>query len=142
MSFVRLWVHVVFSTKNREPILSAEVRKRLCEHIRQNAQKNRIFLDSINGWSEHLHLLLSLGREQNIAKVAMLLKGESSHWFNEQGFVRGKLHWQDDYFALSVSQSLVGKVREYIEGQEVHHSAKPFSEEYETLRKIVEGGLG
>ena len=142
MSFVRVWIHVVFTTKNREAILSSELRQRLCEHIRQNASMKGIFLDSINGWSEHLHLLISLGREQNIANVAMLLKGESSHWFNQQKFVRGNLYWQDDYFALSVSESLVGRVRAYIRNQEIHHTAKPFSEEYDAFRRIVEDGLG
>jgi putative transposase len=142
MSFVRIWVHVVFTTKDREPILSAELRQRLCEHIRENARNKGIFLDSINGWSEHLHLLISLGREQKIADVAMLLKGESSRWFNQQNFVRGKLYWQDDYFALSVSESLVGKVRRYILDQERHHRAKPFSEEFEAFKKIAAERLG
>ena len=141
MSYVRIWVHLVFTTKNREPILTKELRDALISHIRSNAQAKDIFVDSIGGWSEHLHLLISLGREQHIADVAMLLKGESAHWFNRQKFVRGKFHWQDDYFALSVSESLVESVRSYISNQEEHHRAKPFDQEFESLMKIARGKL-
>lgn len=142
MSYVRIWVHLVFTTKDREAIFTSELRKRLIDHIKTNARSKDIFIEAISGWSEHLHLLISLGREQNISKIAMLIKGESSRWFNQQGFVRGKLIWQDDYFALSVSESLVDKVKRYIERQEEHHRAMPFSEEFEALRKIADKEFG
>ena len=141
MSYVRIWVHIVFSTRNHEQYLSSEIRRNLIEHIKMNCRNKEIFLDSIDGWSEHLHLLISLGREQNIAKVMMLVKGESAHWLNKQNVIRGKFYWQDDYFAISVSESQVATVRAYIEGQEEHHRAIPFSRELDTLRKIT-GKLG
>lgn len=72
----------------------------------------------------------------------MLIKGESAHWLNQQGFIRGKFRWQDDYFAISVSESLVRKVRSYIDGQEDHHRAVPFNRELETLGQIIDGKLG
>lgn len=96
-----------------------------------------IFLDSIGGWSDHLHLLISLGREQNIARVMMLIKGESAHWLNSQKIMRGKFFWQDDYFAISVSDSQVEKVRAYIANQEEHHKAVPFNRELETLKRLT-----
>lgn len=142
MSYVRIWVHVVFSTLNHEPWLSKEIRAKLFHHIRENCRAKDIYLDRIGGWSEHVHLLISLGREQNIAKVLMLIKGESAHWLNQQGFIRGKFRWQDDYFAISVSESLVRKVRSYIDGQEDHHRAVPFNRELETLGQIIDGKLG
>ena len=141
MSYVRIWVHIVFSTRNHEQYLSSEIRRNLIEHIKMNCRNKEIFLDSIDGWSEHLHLLISLGREQNIAKVMMLVKGESAHWLNKQNVIRGKFYWQDDYFAISVSESQVATVRAYIEGQEEHHRAIPFSRKLDTLRKIT-GKLG
>ena len=133
MSFVRIWVHLVFTTQNREPYLDGEVRPAVIEHIHENCREKEIFLDSIGGWSEHLHLLISLGREQNIAKIAMLIKGESAHWLNQQQLIRGKFRWQDDYFAISVSESQVESVRSYIARQEEHHRAVPFDRELETL---------
>ena len=72
----------------------------------------------------------------------MLLKGESSHWLNQQKFFRGKFLWQDDYFALSVSESMVDKVKAYIQDQEEHHKAVPFADEYDRFRKIADGELG
>ena len=134
MSFVRIWVHVVFSTQNRETIFDGDLRRKLVEHIRINAREKEIFLDRINGWSDHLHLLISLGREQNIAKVMMLIKGESAHWLNQQGWIRGKFRWQDDYYAISVSESQVERVRAYIDGQQEHHQTVPFDRELESLR--------
>lgn len=138
MSYVRIWVHVVFSTRDRHPYFTSEIRASLFEHIKSNCRDKGIFLDSIGGWSDHLHLLISLGREQNIASLMMLIKGESAHWINNQGIVRGKFRWQDDYFAISVSESLVPKVREYIENQEVHHQTVPFEKEVETLSRITQ----
>jgi putative transposase len=136
MSFVRIWVHVVFSTQNREQLLDSKIRNALIVHIKSNCREKDIFLDSINGWSDHLHLLISLAREQNIAKVMMLIKGESAHWLNEQGWIKGKFGWQDDYYAISVSESQVEQVRAYIARQEEHHSAVPFDRELEKLREV------
>jgi len=142
MSYVRIWVHLVFTTKNREPYFSKEIRDRLISHIISNAKVKDIYLEAIGGWSEHLHLLISLGREQTIAKVAMLLKGESAHWLNQQKVFRGKFYWQDDYFALSVSEYLVEKVKTYISNQEEHHRARPFSDEFDRLKEIAVRRLG
>jgi len=137
MSYVRIWVHVVFRTKNHEPNLTSEVRFELIEHIKQNSRNKEIFLDRIGGWTDHLHLLISLGREQNIAKIMMLIKGESAHWLNQQNLIRGKFYWQDDYYAISVSESQVAAVRAYIEKQEEHHKATPFQKELESLQRIT-----
>jgi REP-associated tyrosine transposase len=142
MSYVRVWVHLVFTTRNREAYFTSDIRKKLFAHIAANAKSKDIYLEAIGGWSEHLHLLISLGREQSIAKVAMLIKGESSHWLNEQHFFRGNFAWQDDYFALSVSESLVGKVRRYIKNQEAHHQAVPFADEFDRFSEVAKGKLG
>ncbi len=137
MSYVRIWVHIVFTTRNHEPNLSTEIRRKLIDHIRANCRDKDIFLDTIGGWTDHLHLLISLGREQNISKVMILIKGESGHWLNQQNILRGKFYWQDDYYAISVSESQVDRVRTYIEGQEEHHRAVPLDKELETLKKIT-----
>ncbi len=131
MSLVRIWVHVVFSTKNREPYLTKDIRRSLIEHIRANAREKDIFLKAINGWTEHLHCLISLGKNQEIAKIVMLIKGESAHWLNQQNYFKGKFYWQDDYFAVSVSESMCEAVENYIKNQEQHHSSKSFSDEWD-----------
>ena len=122
MSYVRVWVHLVFATKNREPWLKKEIRYDVHKHIIENCKEKEIFLQAINGYTDHLHCLISLGREQSISKVAQLIKGESSFWINKNNLVPEKFMWQDDYYANSVSESKVKMVQNYIRNQEAHHS--------------------
>jgi putative transposase len=90
MGYMRIWFHLVWTTKNREPILTKEVRWELFSHIRENAENKGIYLDFINGYLEHVHCLISLGSGQNIDKILMLLKGESSYWINKNKIFGGK----------------------------------------------------
>ena len=130
MSWVRIWVHLVFSTKNREPFLhSSEIRKQFFQHIKHNAEEKQIWLDCISGHAEHEHCLISLGKDQSVSKVAQLIKGESSFWINKNGLVNNQFIWQDDYWAVSVSESHLDKVRQYIHSQEKHHGKISFNEE-------------
>ncbi len=130
MSWVRIWVHLVFSTKNKTPFLnSRELRDTVFGHISENAKEKNIWLDAVNGYKDHIHCLISLGREQTISKVAQLIKGESSFWINKNTLIPQKFEWQDDFWAVSVSESHVFRVRKYIETQEVHHEKKSFKEE-------------
>jgi putative transposase len=131
MSFVKIWVHVVFSTKNREDWLHKEIRYEIYKHIMQNCKEKEIFLQVINGYTDHVHCLISLGRDQSISKIVQLIKGESSFWINKNNLVPGKFSWQDDYYAVSVSESQVKKVVNYIKNQETHHSKKSFDDELE-----------
>lgn len=85
----------------------------------------------VNGYSDHCHCLISLGSGQNMEKIVQLLKGESSFWINKNQLTREKFSWQDEYFAVSVSESKVETVREYIKNQEKHHQRKSFREEYQ-----------
>lgn len=134
MSFVKVYIHLVWNTKNRHPYLSTlEIRQKVWQHIRQNAKEKEIFIDRINGHKEHCHCLISLGKNQTIQQIAQLLKGESSHWINKENILekeRLKFNWQEEYFAVSVSESVVDKVRKYIEYQETHHRKKTYQQEY------------
>ncbi len=87
MSWVRVWVHFVFSTKNSHRILKPlELRKKLFEHIKENAEKKDLFIDAVNGFEEHVHCLISLSRDITISKTMQLVKGESAYWFNHKDF--------------------------------------------------------
>jgi putative transposase len=70
-----------------------------------------------------------LGKEQSISQVSQLIKGEASFWINKNELTTSKFMWQDDYFAVSVSESQVKQVVKYIQNQEVHHAKKSFSDE-------------
>ena len=132
MPFVKVYLHCVWSTKNRIPYLdSIELRQKVWNHIRENAIQKGIYIDFINGYSDHCHCLISLGVDQNIQKVIQLIKGESSFWINKNELTKEKFQWQEAYFAVSVSESILDKVREYIKNQEEHHKKKSFQEEYD-----------
>ena len=135
MPFIRIWVHLIWSTKNREKIISSEMKNILIEHIKSNCNEKGVWLDSINCVSDHIHLLISLNAEMPISKSVMLIKGESSHWINKNKLIRGKFQWQEEYIALSVSESIIPKVRDYIKNQEEHHRRITFSEEYDDFMK-------
>jgi putative transposase len=130
MSWVRVYIHIVFTTKNREPFLnSVALRKQVFQHIKQNALDKDIWLDCVNGYSEHAHCLISLKRDQTISKVVQLIKGESSFWVNKNKLTENYFMWQDDYWAVGVSESQVERVRRYIHNQEIHHAKKSFTTE-------------
>ena len=130
MSFIKVYIHFVWSTKNRKPILNTkELRKQVWKHIRENAIEKGIFIDFINGFSQHCHCLISLGGDQTIQKIMQLVKGESAYWINKNHVTDTKFEWQDEYYAVSVSQSALDRVREYIKNQEEHHSRTAFKEE-------------
>jgi putative transposase len=129
MSFVKIWVHLVFATKNREPLLNRELRSDLIQHIIENCKEKDIYLQAINGYTEHIHCLISLGKDQSVSKICQLIKGESSFWINKNNLTPEKFMWQDDYFAVSISESQVEAVTNYIKNQETHHSKKSFTEE-------------
>ena len=129
MPFIRVWIHFVWSTKNRVPLLKTGIRKKVFKHIKENAKEKGIFMDSINGYTDHMHCLVSLGSEQTMSKIVQLIKGESSYWINKNEMCDEKFGWQDEYFAVSVSESQVEKVRQYIFNQEEHHQRKSFSDE-------------
>jgi len=114
MSYTTIWLHCVWSTKNREHIIPHSFRSRLLGHIREMARNKGIMLDFINLHKDHVHALVNLGRKQTIADVMHQIKGESSYWINQQNIMPHKFYWQDDYFAVSVSRSHVERVRNYI----------------------------
>ncbi len=135
MSWISIWIHLVFSTKNREPVIYKEIRPDIFRHIKQNAEKKGLWIDSINGYDEHAHCLLSLNKDQYISKAVQLIKGESSCWINKHKLVKRKFIWQDDYWAVSVSESHLKSVRAYIYNQEIHHRKKSFPEETDEFMK-------
>jgi putative transposase len=136
MPYAKVMIHFMWATKNRQRIISKELKPLLLSHIKENSIKKRIFIDCLNCVEDHIHMLVSLGSEQTISNIMqLLLKGESSFWINSQNIIKGKFEWQDEYIALSVSASAVGKVRKYIAGQEEHHTKTTFDQEYQLFLK-------
>jgi putative transposase len=134
MPFIKVYIHFVWSTKNRVPFLnSIELRQKMWKHIKENGKEKGIFIDFVNGYNDHCHCLVSMKSDQTIQKVIQMIKGESAFWFNNQNFILEKFEWQDEYFAVSVSESMIENVRNYIRNQETHHSKKSFDDEYNKM---------
>ena len=135
MSFVRVWIHAVWGTKNRSNILTKDVRNVLFGHIKSNAKEKGIYIDTVDGYTDHVHCLFTLNADISLSKSLQLIKGEASFWSNKANLVKPKLMWADEYFAVSVSESIVDKVRKYIRNQDEHHKKMTFQEEYEDFIK-------
>jgi putative transposase len=136
MPFTKVMIHYIWSTKNRSPLITPELKPLLLCHIQENSKAKGIFIDTLNCVFDHIHLLISLGTEQSVSKIAFLIKGESSWWMNKQHLIKQKFEWQDEYIALSVSESGLSNVRRYIANQEEHHKKRTFQQEYDAFLKL------
>ena len=139
MSFIKVYVHFVWSTKNWKPLLTKDIRQKVFDHIRENAKKKNIYIDFINGYTDHVHCLVSLNDDLSIGKIMQLIKGESAYWVNKNKLTKTKFGWQDEYFAIAVEDRKIPIVRNYIAKQEEHHSKTSFEQEYKKF--IVKHGF-
>jgi len=135
MPFIKILVHAVWATKDRKPLMNKVNKDSLCQHMREYSQTKNIHLINVNGWLDHLHVVISISAEQNIATLMNLLKGESSYWANKHLQWSEKFGWQDDYFAVSIGESQFDAVNNYITHQEDHHQKKTFQQEYDEFIK-------
>jgi len=135
MSFIKVYVHFVWSTKNRFPYLTDNIRTEVFKHIRENAKSKNIYIDFINGYTDHIHCLVSLNDDLSIGKIAQLIKGESSFWINQNKLTSKKFAWQDEYLAIGVGDEKIEIVRNYIANQEDHHKKISFEAEYDKFIK-------
>jgi REP element-mobilizing transposase RayT len=133
MAYVKNWLHCVWGTKDRLPYLSEKIIHDVLSHIKINAKEKGIYLDSLNGHKDHLHCLLSLNPDQSLSKVMQLIKGEASYWINRNGLMKYKFEWAEEYFGVSISESDLNKVRNYINNQKEHHRIRTWEEEYNRL---------
>ena len=139
MPWITVWLHFVWSTKDRKPFLRDEIRSIVFDHIRANARQKGIHIDIINGYLDHLHCLISLKSDQTIETIVRLIKGESSHWINQQKLIKSKFAWQEEYFVASISESNLNGVRKYIASQEERHAKVSFGEEFDKF--LVRAGF-
>ncbi|WP_459557288.1 IS200/IS605 family transposase [Lacunimicrobium album] len=137
-SLAKIYIHLIFSTKNREPLLHDVWRDEAFKILGGIA--NNIGCQSliVGGITDHVHMLFQLGRTLSLADVIKSLKSQSSHWINQTRDLPVPFQWQAGYAAFSVSQSNVEKVREYILHQPEHHTKESFQDELRTWLKRYE----
>jgi putative transposase len=128
-SFTSCIVHCVWSTKNRVPSLTSDLRERLWPYLGGIARENKMKALAVGGTADHVHILVSLPATLSVAKAIQLLKGNSSKWIHET-FPQLKLFgWQEGYGAFSIGVSGVEATASYIHDQERHHRRRTFREE-------------
>src|SRR6266550_7336942 len=132
-SYCRCWLHLVWVTLDRRPLLSKSAAARISGYLTDYAREKDIYMRINFVNADHVHALIDLPTNRTIEDVIQLFKGSSSHWVNEQDFLPGKFAWQRGYGAFSVSHSGVEEVGAYIANQEAHHRRRSFLEELELL---------
>ncbi len=130
-SFTNCLLHCIWSTKNREPVLTSEVRDRLWPYLGGIARENGMTALAVGGVADHVHLLLGLPATLSVAKAMQLLKGNSSKWLHETFPALRNAGWQEGYAAFSIGISGIEETVAYIRTQEEHHRTRSFREEVE-----------
>jgi putative transposase len=134
-SYSRVWLHLVWATLERRPLLAKPAAMKLSGYLTDYAKQKSIYMKINFVNADHVHALIDLPTNLSIEEVMQLFKGGSSHWINESNLVADKFGWGRGYGVFSVSESGVAEVCAYIANQEEHHRKRNFVEE---LRLFVE----
>jgi putative transposase len=136
-TYTQLHIQVVFAVQNRDCVIRNSWKNELHKYITGIIENHNHKVMAINGMPDHLHILFGMRPTHSLSDLIQDIKGGSSKWINQKGYVKGKFSWQEGYGAFSYSKSHVDAVIDYIKHQEKHHRKKTFVEEYhEFLEKF------
>jgi REP element-mobilizing transposase RayT len=130
-SYGPVYLHIVFSTKHRQPFLTGQLHTEFARYITPILKEFKTRLVAEGGMPDHVHLLIDLGRESSVGDLLEKIKSKSSKWL--KGKTGDNFSWQSGYGVFSVSPSHIKNVESYIQNQEEHHRTKTFQEEYEGM---------
>ena len=128
-SLSAVYVHLVFSTKDRAPVIVPAWRLALHAYLGGIVRNLGGVPEAVGGVADHVHLLIGLKATHRLSDMLRELKAASSKWVHEVAHDR-RFQWQEGYGAFTVGHPHCDDVRRYIEGQEEHHRARSFQEEY------------
>ena len=129
-SYVQNYLHLVWGTHNHIPLINAKLKVALYQHFNENLELSNTAVYGLNFQPEHIHLLISLPSDIALANFVKNIKGESSHWINQNDIIKSKFRWQRGYGAFSVGYSYLNTVVRYIRNQDKHHAKSTFTIEY------------
>jgi REP element-mobilizing transposase RayT len=130
-SLARNVIHLVFSTKNREPFITPAIRARLHAYLAGTANELGCHAIKVGGVADHVHILFALAKTLSLSKAVEEIKKSSSKWMKENGVPR--FYWQNGYGAFSVSADDEEAVAWYVANQEDHHRETSFQDEFRGL---------
>ena len=137
-TYTQFYVQFVYAVKFRAGLIQPLWKDELYKYSTGIIQKNKHKLIVINGMPDHVHILIGINPKQLISDLMQDVKGCSSKWINEKGFIKQKFEWQDGYGAFSYGRSQVETVVNYINNQEIHHKKVTFRQEYRSFLQKVE----
>ena len=129
-SLSSILVHLVFSTKNREPFITPVIEAELHPYMATILREMKCPSLAIDGTSDHVHILFSLARVTAVADVVEEVKTGTSKWIKTKGSELRSFQWQRGYGAFSIGQSNVEALKRYIHEQKKHHQHRTFQDEY------------
>ncbi len=129
-SLVKNYIHIVFSTKHRQPLIQLPVEAELHSYLGGICNKLDCQVLKVGGYTDHVHILCMLSKKITLIKLLEELKSHSSKWIKTKGETYQGFYWQDGYGAFSVNPAEVETVINYITHQHEHHRKKTFKEEY------------
>jgi REP element-mobilizing transposase RayT len=134
-SYTQTYIHIVFSTKGRVPVLRSEHKEELHKYISGIIAHKGHKLLALNSMSDHVHLFMDLNPNSSLTDAVRDIKANSSAFINKKRWIVGRFNWQEGYGAFSYSHSQRSAVIRYIANQEQHHKKKDFRQEYLDILK-------
>jgi putative transposase len=129
-TYTQIHIQAVFSVQNRDCIINKYWKNELNQYLTGIIQNQGHKVLAINGMPDHIHVFFGMRPSQSLSELMQDIKGDSSKWINQMGFVKGRFSWQEGFGGFSYSKSQVDIVIDYIRDQEIHHHRKTFMEEY------------
>ena len=129
-SYAKIIIHFIFSTKNRQPLITKDSAEPLWSYMAGIAKENKMIPLAIGGMPDHAHVCVVIPPVLSVSKAVQFIKGGSSAWVHEKFSELEKFKWQEGYSAFSVGQSTLEKTIAYIHNQKIHHAQTSFQEEY------------
>lgn len=134
-SLVQNYLHIVFSTKHREPLIYPPYEQELHAYLGGTCKELECPVLIVGGYTDHIHILCMLSQKIALMTLVQKVKAASSKWMKTKDKSLENFFWQDGYGAFSVNPSEVDVVIQYIKNQHVHHKKKNFKEEYTAFLK-------
>ena len=129
-TLVKLYVHLIFSTKNRADMILPAIENELFSYIGGIGNNNDSKLIAAGGTKNHIHLLVSMSKNIKLSVLVGDIKRDSSKWIKTKGDLYHAFQWQDGYGAFSVGYTQIEAVKKYISNQKTHHARVNFEDEF------------
>ena len=134
-SYIRIALHLIFSSKERKPIIDSSIDAELYSDLGGTCRKLDCRPIKVGGYRDHVHVLCFLSQKISLMKLLETIKSHSSKWIKTKGDQYRDFYWQDGYGAFSVGQSQIEKVKDYIARQKEKHAVRSFKDEVRAFLK-------